>query len=141
MSVDASLEETRRLMGSAPVAPAGQVPPRPWWRPVVDVPRDLLILLLKTYRLIVSPLYGDVCGYFPSCSAYALEAVTVHGAVRGSWLSARRLLRCNPWAKGGIDPVPPGRRIWPEGRAPKIIVLNHPPLPEVDPAADAARGV
>ena len=49
----------------------------------VDVPRQLLVLLLKAYRKVVSPLYGDVCRYFPSCSAYALEAVTVHGAVKG----------------------------------------------------------
>jgi putative membrane protein insertion efficiency factor len=66
----------------------------------------VLIGLLKVYRLVVSPLYGNVCRYYPSCSAYALRAVTVHGAVRGSWLAARRLLRCHPWAAGGYDPVP-----------------------------------
>ncbi len=66
----------------------------------------LLIALLKLYRLLISPLYGNVCRYYPSCSAYALRAVEVHGAVRGSWLAARRLLRCHPWAPGGYDPVP-----------------------------------
>jgi hypothetical protein len=66
----------------------------------------LLIALLKLYRLVISPLYGDVCRYYPTCSAYALRAVGVHGAVRGSWLAARRLLRCHPWASGGYDPVP-----------------------------------
>jgi putative membrane protein insertion efficiency factor len=66
----------------------------------------VLIGLLKVYRLVVSPLYGNVCRYHPSCSAYALRAVGVHGAVRGSWLAARRLLRCHPWAPGGYDPVP-----------------------------------
>jgi hypothetical protein len=66
----------------------------------------VLILLLKAYRLLVSPLYGNVCRYHPSCSAYALRAVEVHGAVKGSWLAARRLLRCHPWAPGGYDPVP-----------------------------------
>ena len=66
----------------------------------------VLIGLLKVYRLVVSPLYGDVCRYHPSCSAYALRAVGVHGALRGSWLAARRLLRCHPWAAGGYDPVP-----------------------------------
>ena len=69
----------------------------------------LLIGLLKAYRLAISPLYGDVCRYYPSCSAYALEAVQVHGSIRGSWLAARRLLRCHPWARGGLDPVPPHR--------------------------------
>ena len=67
----------------------------------------LLIGFLKAYRALISPLYGQVCRYHPSCSAYALEAVTDHGAVRGSWLAVRRLGRCHPWAAGGYDPVPP----------------------------------
>ena len=71
--------------------------------------RWLLIWLLRGYRYAISPLYGEVCRYYPSCSAYALEAVTVHGSVRGSWLAARRLARCHPWAAGGVDPVPPAR--------------------------------
>ncbi len=66
----------------------------------------LLIGLLKAWRLLISPLYGNVCRYYPSCSAYALRAVSVHGAVKGSWLTVRRLLRCHPWASGGYDPVP-----------------------------------
>lgn len=66
----------------------------------------VLIGLLKLYRLVISPLYGNVCRYYPSCSAYALRAVQVHGAVKGSWLAARRLLRCHPWTPGGYDPVP-----------------------------------
>jgi uncharacterized protein len=66
----------------------------------------LLIGLLKAWRLLISPLYGNVCRYYPSCSAYALRAVSVHGAVKGSWLTVRRLLRCHPWAAGGYDPVP-----------------------------------
>lgn len=66
----------------------------------------LLIGLLKVYRLVVSPLYGNVCRYYPSCSAYALRAVEVHGAFSGSWLAGRRLLRCHPWTPGGYDPVP-----------------------------------
>ena len=66
----------------------------------------VLIGILKLYRLLISPLYGNVCRYYPSCSAYALRAVQVHGAVKGSWLAGRRLLRCHPWTPGGYDPVP-----------------------------------
>ena len=71
-----------------------------------DPLRWLLIGFLRAYRLLISPLYGQVCRYHPSCSAYALEAVTVHGSVKGSWLAVRRIARCNPWARGGFDPVP-----------------------------------
>jgi uncharacterized protein len=71
--------------------------------------RWVLIQLLRAYRFAISPLYGEVCRYYPSCSAYALEAVTVHGSVRGSWLAVRRVARCHPWAAGGVDPVPPAR--------------------------------
>ena len=63
--------------------------------------------LLRAYRFAISPLYGQVCRYYPTCSAYALEAVEAHGAVRGSWLAVRRVLRCHPWAAGGVDHVPP----------------------------------
>lgn len=69
-----------------------------------------LIWLLKAYRFAVSPLYGQVCRYHPTCSAYALQAVETHGAVRGSWLAGRRVLRCHPWSSGGYDPVPQSRR-------------------------------
>ncbi|HYP43997.1 MAG TPA: membrane protein insertion efficiency factor YidD [Propionibacteriaceae bacterium] len=65
----------------------------------------LLVGLLHAWRLLISPLYGNVCRYYPSCSAYALRAVSYHGAVKGSWLTVRRLLSCHPWAAGGYDPV------------------------------------
>ncbi|MCT1957847.1 membrane protein insertion efficiency factor YidD [Kocuria rhizophila] len=96
---------------------------------VKQAPQNFLIALLKLYRTIVSPLYGDVCRYFPSCSAYALEAVTVHGAVRGLGLSVMRLLRCHPWAAGGIDRIPGGGREFPTlATTPRIVLLNHPNL-------------
>lgn len=72
--------------------------------------KHLLIALLRVYRFAISPMYGQVCRYYPSCSAYALESVQVHGSLRGSWLAVRRLGRCHPWADGGLDPVPPRRR-------------------------------
>ncbi|GAB3198396.1 hypothetical protein GCM10027062_12470 [Nocardioides hungaricus] len=71
-----------------------------------DPLRWLLIGLLRAYRLLISPLYGQVCRYHPSCSAYALEAVTERGSIVGFWLTVRRLGRCHPWARGGYDPVP-----------------------------------
>jgi len=66
----------------------------------------LLVGLLNFYRKFVSPLLGPRCRFYPSCSAYALEAVQLHGAVRGSWLAVRRLSRCHPFHAGGLDPVP-----------------------------------
>lgn len=67
----------------------------------------LLIGLVRGYQLVVSPYLGPTCRYYPSCSAYAVEALRVHGAIRGSWLAVRRLLRCHPWSPGGVDHVPP----------------------------------
>ncbi|WP_082487230.1 membrane protein insertion efficiency factor YidD [Leifsonia sp. Root112D2] len=72
----------------------------------VLLPRNVAVLALRGYRAGISPLYGDVCRYYPSCSAYALKAVQEHGVVIGSALAARRIARCHPWAKGGIDDVP-----------------------------------
>jgi uncharacterized protein len=70
----------------------------------------LMVLVIRGYQLFVSPLLGPRCRFYPSCSAYAVEALTTHGALRGSWLATRRLLRCHPWNPGGPDPVPPVRR-------------------------------
>lgn len=67
----------------------------------------LLALPVHGYRYVVSPLLGSNCRYYPSCSAYALDALAEHGALRGGWLSVRRIARCHPWHEGGYDPVPP----------------------------------
>jgi uncharacterized protein len=69
----------------------------------------ILLVLLAGYRRFVSPLLGPHCRFYPSCSAYAVEAVRGHGALRGSWLTVRRLSRCHPFHPGGLDPVPPAR--------------------------------
>ena len=69
----------------------------------------LLIGLLRMYQLILSPMLGQNCRFYPSCSSYAIEALRVHGAARGSLLSARRVCKCHPWHEGGVDPVPPTR--------------------------------
>lgn len=91
------------------------------------LPQNIFIALLKAYRTVISPLYGNVCRYYPSCSAYGLEAITTHGAISGLSLTVRRILRCTPWATGGIDPVPEGKRTFTFEEKPKIILLNHPP--------------
>ncbi|WP_104111695.1 MULTISPECIES: membrane protein insertion efficiency factor YidD [unclassified Arthrobacter] len=95
---------------------------------VWHVPRNILIIVLKLYRRAISPIYGQVCRFFPSCSAYALEAVTVHGAVKGTWFSLRRIVRCHPWNAGGLDPVPsPAVVDWDDpATVPMIVQLNHP---------------
>ena len=66
----------------------------------------LLALPVRGYRLVFSPWVGHGCRFQPTCSTYALEALEVHGALRGGWLALRRVLRCHPWGGSGIDNVP-----------------------------------
>jgi len=68
--------------------------------------RTLLVLVVRGYQVALSPLLPAACRYYPSCSAYAIEALEKHGALRGSWLAARRIARCHPFRPGGYDPVP-----------------------------------
>lgn len=68
-----------------------------------------LVELVVLYQRLLSPLFPPSCRYFPSCSEYAVQAFTRHGLVRGLWLATARVVRCNPWRDGGMDPVP-GRR-------------------------------
>ncbi|HVV20506.1 MAG TPA: membrane protein insertion efficiency factor YidD [Pseudonocardiaceae bacterium] len=68
-----------------------------------------LVAAVNFYRRWISPLLPPSCRFTPSCSAYAVEALMTHGALRGTWLAFRRLLRCGPWHPGGWDPVPPRR--------------------------------
>ncbi len=75
----------------------------------------VLVAPIRVYQHVLSPLLGPRCRFYPSCSAYAVEAITVRGPLVGPWLAGRRLLRCHPWNPGGIDPVPPRRTSAPSG--------------------------
>ena len=66
----------------------------------------MLIAIIRFYKYFISPLLGDRCRFYPSCSSYSLEALQLHGAIIGSYLTLKRLLRCHPFHEGGIDPVP-----------------------------------
>ena len=96
--------------GEGPEAPRGL-----WWFAGLP-PRALLLGLLHLYRRLVSPLLGSRCRFYPSCSAYAEEAIRVHGAAKGLVLAVWRVLRCSPVTGGGLDPVP----LRGEWRAPTV---------------------
>jgi putative membrane protein insertion efficiency factor len=66
----------------------------------------MMLVLIAVYKRAISPLLPRSCRFYPSCSTYAAEAIERHGALRGAWLAARRLLRCHPFHPGGYDPVP-----------------------------------
>jgi len=68
---------------------------------------DILVLLVRCYQVGLRPLLGGSCRFYPTCSEYFIEAVRTHGPARGAWLGLKRLARCGPWSRGGIDPVPP----------------------------------
>jgi putative membrane protein insertion efficiency factor len=68
--------------------------------------RFVLKTFIRAYQLVLSPLIGPSCRYYPSCSQYGIEAIDTHGALRGTWLTIKRISRCHPWHEGGFDPVP-----------------------------------
>jgi uncharacterized protein len=74
---------------------------------LLQLPKVVLIGVVKAYRLLISPWLGSNCRFEPSCSAYSLQALDQRGAVMGSYLTLHRLVRCQPWCEGGHDPVPP----------------------------------
>ena len=81
-------------------------------RPLTRLPFALLswgmIGLLRVYQYGISPLLGPRCRFWPSCSQYAVEAIQVHGPLKGAWLALKRIVKCHPGHPGGVDPVPPG---------------------------------
>ena len=81
------------------------------------LPALALMGLIRVYQLVISPLLGPRCKYYPSCSHYGLEAVRHHGAIKGLALASWRVLRCNPWSNGGVDDVPlPGTPLFSRSR-------------------------
>jgi len=90
------------------------------------LPQKVLVALVRGYRLLLSPWLGSSCRFYPTCSAYSLQALQDHGAAAGSYLTLRRLVRCHPFCDGGLDPVPAQRpRLFPR--------MSR--LDEVEPAA------
>ncbi len=74
-----------------------------------NVPVAVLVGMIRVYQVVISPMTGPTCKYYPSCSSYAVQAIRTHGALRGTGLALWRILRCNPWSLGGVDDVPPAR--------------------------------
>ena len=72
-----------------------------------DLPAALMLLLLRGYKLLLSPLFPGACRYLPTCSEYAAIAIHEHGALKGAWLAAKRISRCHPYGGSGVDAVPP----------------------------------
>ncbi|TNF08893.1 MAG: membrane protein insertion efficiency factor YidD [Gammaproteobacteria bacterium] len=68
--------------------------------------REVVISIIRGYQYLVSPILGDRCRFYPSCSCYAIEAVNQHGTIKGGYLTLRRLIKCHPFHPGGYDPVP-----------------------------------
>ena len=71
----------------------------------VNCIKTIMIFLIRFYQLCISPLLGNNCRYYPSCSQYAIEAIEKKGIVSGSWMAVKRICRCHPWHDGGYDPV------------------------------------
>ncbi len=89
-----------------------------------DVLVWLLLVPLRVYKAFISPLLPPMCRFHPSCSVYAMGAISVHGPLRGTWLAARRVVRCHPFNPGGFDPVPPRRGVTAE----EVLKTSHPDI-------------
>ena len=73
---------------------------------IIKLPANILILLIKIYQYTLSPFIGRNCRYTPTCSNYGIEAIRKYGAIKGGWLTIKRVASCNPWGGSGYDPVP-----------------------------------
>jgi uncharacterized protein len=115
--------------------------PRRLARLTVRLPALAVVALLRLWQLVVSPVYGQTCRFYPSCTAYAMEAVDRHGLVRGGWLAVRRLGRCHPWNPGGVDLVPASRvpsSAGPGPTAPATVIAGDAGDTSITPAAPVA---
>jgi len=79
---------------------------KPWYWPIKQIAIYILILPVKIYQYVISPMLGPSCRFSPTCSSYAIEALKKHGPIKGLYLATWRILRCNPWGGHGHDPVP-----------------------------------
>jgi putative membrane protein insertion efficiency factor len=68
--------------------------------------KKIFIGIIRVYQWTIGPVIGETCRFYPSCSHYGVEALQKHGALKGSWLTVKRICRCHPWNPGGVDPVP-----------------------------------
>jgi len=98
-------------------------------RSLLQIPRRLLVLLVRVYQLVLSPWIGGGCRFTPTCSNYAIEALERYGAIRGSILTVHRILRCNPWGGHGYDPPR-----WYSERNHGTAATSHPEAPTEDSA-------
>lgn len=73
---------------------------------ILQLPANIMILLIRIYQVTLSPFIGRNCRYTPTCSNYGIEAIKKYGAIKGGWLTLKRILSCNPWGGSGYDPVP-----------------------------------
>ena len=101
-------EHDLKHVSEVPRRPAGFWPTLGWI--IMVGPRMPFVWFICAYRIVISPLYGQVCRYYPSCSMYGLEAFEIHGVLKGVVLTGWRILRCNPWSHGGVDHVPGSAR-------------------------------
>lgn len=100
------MTDQRRTNDGAMTAERSPESLRTVWLTFTRLPAMAARALIRAYQLVLSPFIGNQCRFHPSCSNYALEAVEAYGALRGSWLAAKRLGRCHPFNPGGFDPVP-----------------------------------
>jgi putative membrane protein insertion efficiency factor len=108
--------------------------------------KTVLIIFLRAYQWGISPLLGQSCRFYPSCSNYALEAVREHGALKGAWLAVVRLGKCHPWHPGGVDPVPERLSqnqcgvVAPPSRTNRTVFVGAPSHTDFATASDNADG-
>lgn len=79
-------------------------------KPQIGPVKGFLIGMVRVYQWVISPFLGNNCRFYPTCSQYCIEAMEVHGVIRGLWMGIKRVSRCHPFCEGGIDPVPPAKK-------------------------------